>query len=152
MTNTPFIMKTTLQDRKLNSLLLKNFHLAFSSKELDLVMMMLHSDGVYWGLDKKSAERHIFKMMYSLNLGTRNLLNVILSTGVSDDHKPGQPVLKLTFHDNDFLNDINDLNDVSLRKIEFVFAFSFRNASIAEIRTPKSFTSESNIEFLSSNN
>lgn len=153
MINTPNIIKTTLQNREINEVILHNFRLAFCAKELSMVMNLLHCDGTFFTLDKDSAEPIIYQMMFSEKKGVRNLFNIKSEYRFSFDFMPGQPVLKLIIHNKEFPPfDSESLSQNDVKKIDFEFAFDFRDGLIYEIRTPIISIDQNRLDFLMRSN
>ena len=153
MINTPKILKTSEAERQFNDTLLHNFQLAFCSRELDIVMGLLHPSGIFWGMDHDSAKPIIYQMMFSEKKGARNLFNIKYEFVYSLDSNPGQPVLKLTIHNKEKPPfDEVALSKREIKKIDFEFAFTFQDGLIYEIRTAGITKKRGEMEFLERNN
>ena len=153
MINIPDIIKTTNQEREINDTLLHNFQLAFCCRELDMVMGLLHPNGLFWSMDKDSAKPIIYQMMFSEKKGARNLFNIKYEFIYSADHRPGQPVLKLTIHNKDVPPfDEESLNQTDVKKIDFEFAFDFKDGLISEIRSALITKTPAQMDYLAKSN
>ena len=153
MINTPKILKTSDDERQHNDNLLLNFQLAFCARELDIVMGLLHPYGLFWAMDKDSATPIVYQMMFSEKKGARNLFNIKHEFAISADHKPGQPVLKLTIH-NKVKPPFDDtsLSQPDVKKVNFYFAFDFKDGLIYQVRSSGITKSRSQIKYLERNN
>ena len=153
MINTPKILKTSEAERRFNGTLLHNFQLAFCSRELDMVMGFLHPSGMFWGMDYDSAKPIIYQMMFSEKKGAINLFNIKYEFIYSFDSNPGQTVLKLTIHNKEKPPfDEAALSQLDVKKIDFEFAFEFKDGLICEIRTAGITKNRREMEFLERNN
>ena len=153
MINVPKILKTSEAERQHNDNLLLNFQLAFCSRELDIVMGLLHPCRMFFGMDKNDAKPIIFQMMFSDKKGARNLFNVKYHFAVSADQKPGQPVLVLTIHNKEKPPyDTQSLSKEGIKKIDFEFAFDFKDGLISELRSAGMIKSISQMNHLKQNN
>lgn len=153
MINVPKILKTSEAERQHNDNLLLSFQLAFCSRELDIVMGLLHPSGLFFGMDKNDAKSIIFQMMFSDKKGARNLFHIKYHFAVSADHKPGQPVLVLTIHNKEKPPyDSESLIQQGIKKIEFEFAFDFQDGLISELRSAGLIKSISEMNKLKCNN
>ena len=153
MINTPKILKTSEAEQQFNDTLLHNFQLAFCSRELDMVMGFLHPSGMFWGMDYDSAKPIIYQMMFSEKKGARNLFNIKYEFIYSFDSNPGQTVLKLTIHNKEKPPfDEAALSQLDVKKIDFEFAFEFKDGLICEIRTAGITKNRREMEFLERNN
>ena len=153
MINTPKILKTSDDERQNNDNLLLNFQLAFCARELDIVMGLLHPYGLFWAMDKDSATPIVYQMMFAEKKGARNLFNIKHEFSISADHKPGQPVLKLTIH-NKAKPPFDDasLSQPDVKKVNFDFAFDFQDGLIFEIRSAIITKSINQMKYLKRNN
>ena len=153
MINTPKILKTSDDERQHNDNLLLNFQLAFCARELDIVMGLLHPYGLFWAMDKDSATPIVYQMMFAEKKGARNLFNIKHEFAISADHKPGQPVLKLTIH-NKVKPPFDDtsLSQPDVKKVNFDFAFDFKDGLIYQVRSSGITKSRSQIKYLERNN
>ena len=90
--------------------------------------------------------------MFSLSNGAWNLIHVKSEFVCSFDGKPGQSVLKLTFHDKKTPPyDQVSLCKQNVRKIDFEFAFRFKDGLIYEIRNSVITKTRREIEYLEKN-
>jgi hypothetical protein len=153
MINTPKILKTSDDERQHNDNLLLNFQLAFCARELDIVMGLLHPYGLFWAMDKDSATPIVYQMMFAEKKGARNLFNIKHEFSISADHKPGQPVLKLTIH-NKAKPPFDDasLSQPDVKKVNFDFAFDFKDGLIYQVRSAGITKSKSQMNYLERNN
>lgn len=153
MINTPRIFKTSEAERCFNDRLLQNFQLAFCARELEMVMSFLHPEGQFWSMDYDCVKPIFYKMMFSSSNGAGNLIHVKSEFVCSFDGKPGQSVLKLTFHDKKSPPyDQVSLCKRNVRKIDFEFAFRFKDGLIYEIRNSIITKTRREMEYLEQNN
>ena len=153
MINTPKILKTSDEERQHNDNLLLNFQLAFCARELDIVMGLLHPYGLFWAMDKESAKPIVYQMMFAEKKGARNLFNIKHEFAISSDHKPGQPVLKLTIHNKSKPPfDDASLSHPDVKRVNFDFAFGFQDGFISEIRSAILTKSINQMKYLKYNN
>jgi hypothetical protein len=139
------LLKITLEEKKKNIKVLKEFKIAFLMKNVFEIEELLDEKGLFFNkLEKIDALAYFYKLLVSDPKKTNTILRTEIKQGYSLDNFPGQHVLEIRFINSDpfiYPNvssyNFGDPPRKFLKEEVIQFAFQLKKGKITEIRIPK---------------
>jgi hypothetical protein len=139
------LSKISLEEKKKNNKVLKEFQFAFIMKNVFEIEELLDERGIFFNkLNKTNAIAYFYKLLVSDPKKSKKILWTEIKRGYSLDNFPGQHVLEIRFIDSDLFvfPDISDYKFGDpprefLKEEVLQFAFQLKKGKITEIRIPK---------------
>lgn len=145
MQNNFYITRTTNEEQKENSRILKYFVFAFTSYDVKAIEEMLHPKGVFFGkYSKAKAAGKFYSIFFGTN-GIHEMYNLHINTGLSVFPLSGSEVVEFRcsnfspFTGEPISKKFGEPEEKKLGEKVFRFCFEFKDELISRIEFSKSF-------------
>ena len=145
MQNNIYITRTTNEEQKENSRILKYFVYAFTSYNVKAIEEMLHPKGVFFGKYTKSKAAGKFYSIFFGTNGIHEMHDLHINKGLSVFPLPGSEVVEIRCSNQDPFSGsmlhkkFGDKEDAIINEKVFRFCFEFKDELITRIEFSKSF-------------